>query len=158
VAVPVPVYGGGGGGPDPSYYDQPAPAAPQGPGNVIVIMPPGQGGPPPAAMMMGPQGPQGYGPQSYPQTMPPQGQDMGPGPQAGPSSGVDSGQVASHYLIAFKDHSIYSAVAYWVEGDTLHYFTDGSTHNQVSLSLVDRDLTRRLNQESGLTVNLPAVK
>ena len=61
----------------------------------------------------------------------------------------------SHYLIAFKDHSIYSAVAYWVDGDTLHYFTSGNTHNQVSVSLVDRDLTERLNKESGLEVKLP---
>ena len=61
----------------------------------------------------------------------------------------------SHYLIAFQDHTIYSAVAYWVDGDTLHYFTSGNTHNQVSLSLVDRDLTERLNRESGLDVKLP---
>jgi hypothetical protein len=61
----------------------------------------------------------------------------------------------SHYLIAFKDHTIYSAVAYWVDGDTLHYFTSGSTHNQVSLSLIDRGLTERLNQESGLELKLP---
>jgi hypothetical protein len=45
-----------------------------------------------------------------------------------------------------------------VDGDTLHYFTSGSTHNQVSLSLVDRDLTKRLNEESGLQLNLPAPK
>jgi hypothetical protein len=61
----------------------------------------------------------------------------------------------SHYLIAFKDHSIYSAVAYWVDGDTLHYFTSGNTHNQASVSLVDRDLTERLNEESGLELKLP---
>jgi hypothetical protein len=61
----------------------------------------------------------------------------------------------SHYLIAFKDHTIYSAVAYWVDGDTLHYFTSGNTHNQVSLALIDRDLTERLNKESGLDVKLP---
>jgi len=60
-----------------------------------------------------------------------------------------------HYLIAFKDHTIYSAVAYWVDGDTLHYFTTPSTHNQVSLALVDRDLTERLNQESGVDLKLP---
>jgi len=63
-----------------------------------------------------------------------------------------------HYLIAFKDHSVYSAVAYWVDGDTLHYFTSGNTHNQASVSLVDRDLTQRLNEESGLEVRLPPVK
>jgi hypothetical protein len=61
----------------------------------------------------------------------------------------------SHYLIAFKDHSVYSVVAYWVDGDTLHYFTSGNTHNQASVSLVDRDLTERLNKESGLEVKLP---
>ena len=47
----------------------------------------------------------------------------------------------THYLIAFKDKSIYSAVAYWVDGDTIHYFTAGNTHNQASVSLIDRDLT-----------------
>jgi hypothetical protein len=84
-----------------------------------------------------------------------------PGPSAVPSpetSSTLSGETASRYLIAFKDHSIYSAVAYWVDGDTLHYFTTGNTHNQASLSLVDRDLTRRLNEESGLQVILPAPK
>lgn len=62
----------------------------------------------------------------------------------------------THYLIAFKDHTIYSATNYWVEGDTLHYFTAGNTHNQASLSLVDRDLTLRLNKESGVEIKLPA--
>ena len=67
----------------------------------------------------------------------------------------DSTAEPSHYLIAFKDHTIYSAVAYWVDGDTLHYFTSANTHNQVSVSLVDRDLTERLNKESGLDLKLP---
>jgi hypothetical protein len=69
----------------------------------------------------------------------------------------DQGE-ATHYLLAFKDHSIYSAVAYWVEGDTLHYFTSGNTHNQVSVALIDRDLTKRLNEASGLEVKLPPAK
>jgi hypothetical protein len=64
----------------------------------------------------------------------------------------------AHYLIAFKDHTIYAAVAYWVQGDTLHYFTSGNTHNQVSISLVDRDLTERLNRESGVDMKLPAAR
>jgi endonuclease YncB( thermonuclease family) len=59
------------------------------------------------------------------------------------------------YGYPVKDHTIYSAVAYWVDGDTLHYFTSGNTHNQASLSLIDRDLTERLNKESGLDVSLP---
>jgi hypothetical protein len=61
----------------------------------------------------------------------------------------------SQYLIAFKDHTIYAAIAYWVDGGTLHYFTSGNTHNQVSLTLVDRELTERLNRESGLDLRLP---
>jgi len=63
---------------------------------------------------------------------------------------------SSGYLFAFKDNSIYSAVAYWVDGDTLHYFTNGNTHNQVSISLVDRTLTERLNRERGVDLRLPA--
>jgi hypothetical protein len=61
----------------------------------------------------------------------------------------------NYYLIAFKDHSIYSAFAYWVEGDTLHYVTPQRVHNQVSLSLVDRDLTDHLNRDRQLQVKLP---
>jgi hypothetical protein len=63
---------------------------------------------------------------------------------------------ATQYLIAFKDHSIYSAVAYFVEGDTLHYFISGNTHNQAPVSNVDRELTKKLNEISGLEVKLPA--
>jgi hypothetical protein len=62
---------------------------------------------------------------------------------------------SSYYLIAFKDHTIYSAVAYYTEGDTLHYFTSGNVHNQVSLSLVDSQLTGQLNRERNVEVRLP---
>ena len=64
----------------------------------------------------------------------------------------------SYYLIAFKDHSIYSAYAYWVEGDTLHYVTPQRVHNQASLSLVDRELTDKLNRNQGMQVKLPPTK
>lgn len=60
----------------------------------------------------------------------------------------------NYYLIAFKDHSIYSAFAYWVDGDTLHYVTPQRVHNQVSLALVDRALTERLNRDR-MQVKLP---
>jgi hypothetical protein len=63
-----------------------------------------------------------------------------------------------HYLLAFKDHTVYSAVAYWFDGDTLHYFTTGSTHNQASVSLLDRDLTQRLNKELGIDFRMPDAK
>jgi hypothetical protein len=61
----------------------------------------------------------------------------------------------NYYLIAFKDHSIYSAFAYWVEGDTLHYVTAQRVHNQASLSLLDRDLTEKLNRDRSMQVKLP---
>jgi hypothetical protein len=64
----------------------------------------------------------------------------------------------SHYMIAFKDHSIYAAVAYWVDGETLHYFTTGNTHNQASVTLIDRELTDKLNRDTGLDVKLPPVR
>jgi hypothetical protein len=67
-------------------------------------------------------------------------------------------QEADQFLLAFQDRSIYSAVAYWVDGETLHYITAGNTHNQASVSLVDRDLTARLNKDSGREVKLPALK
>ena len=73
-----------------------------------------------------------------------------------PQVADDTASEPSYYLIAYKDRTIYAAVAYWVEGDTLHYFTAGNTHNQVSLSLVDRDLTARLNKDTGVEVKLPA--
>lgn len=137
VPYAVPVYGGGYG--YGSYYDNPyspdgaAPAAQQP--NIIVIYPPA---PQPVVVD------RSAALAAQPQTNFVQ-------PYEEPASAVE----ASHFLIAFKDHTIYSAVAYWVDGDTLHYFTSGNTHNQVSLSLVDRDLTERLNRESGSDVRLP---
>ncbi|MEQ1886977.1 MAG: hypothetical protein ABL967_18085 [Bryobacteraceae bacterium] len=62
---------------------------------------------------------------------------------------------ATIYLIAMKDHTIYPALAYWVENDTLHYVTMNGSPNRVSLSLVDRDLSIRLNDERGLPFRVP---
>jgi hypothetical protein len=59
------------------------------------------------------------------------------------------------FLIAFKDHTIYAAVAYWVEGETLHYVTSGNRHNQVSLDLIDRELSDRLNSDRRVDFRLP---
>ena len=142
-AYAIPVYVGGygsygngfyGGSAYDNPYPYPADAGAPGPQqpNVIIVYPqaPAQAGfapePPPQAVLA----------QPYQQP-------------------AESGAEPAHYLIAFKDHTIYSAVAYWVDGDTLHYFTSGSTHNQVSLSLVDRDLTERLNREAGTDLKLP---
>jgi len=90
--------------------------------------------------------------------------DQGPPPDAAnsnfhyyqaPSNSDPAPSDSSYYLIAFKDHTIYSAVAYYTDGDTLHYFTTGNVHNQVSLSLVDRQLTEQLNRQRNVDVRLP---
>lgn len=97
---------------------------------------------------------------------PPLQQPMVSSPYAGPDSfapapaaplettAEPSPPEPDHYLIAFKDHTIYAAVAFWLDGDTLHYFTAGNQHNQVSLSLIDKDLTQRLNREAGIDMRL----
>lgn len=131
--VAVPVYMGGYGyGYDVVPEPAPAQAQPQQP-NVIVVYPPAPQysyAPPQSNIVEVPR-----------EQMEPREERVEP----------------SHYLLAFKDKSIYSAVAYWVDGDTIHYFTAGNTHNQASVSLIDRSLTRRLN-EGGLEVKLPAEK
>ena len=146
----VPVYVGGG------YYDSsyfaPPPQPPvqqQQQPNVTVIYPP-----PATPVVIYPSDTQGAAPQYVP--LP---ERAAPSIYEPPARTEDSSaNQLSHFLIAFKDHTIYSAIAYWVDGDTLHYFTAGNNHNQVSVSLVDRALTERLNKDSGLEVRLPSAK
>ena len=42
-----------------------------------------------------------------------------------------------------------------MEGSTLHYVSAEHTLNQLSIDLVDRDLSQRLNDERGLDFRLP---
>jgi hypothetical protein len=60
-----------------------------------------------------------------------------------------------YYLIAYKDRNIYSALAYWIEGETLHYVTTENTHNQASLGLIDVDRTYKLNSDRSVPFSLP---
>lgn len=62
------------------------------------------------------------------------------------------------YLIAFKDHTIVQALGYWMEGSTLHYVSAEQSLNQVSLDLIDRDLSQRLNSERSVEFRLPAAR
>ena len=81
------------------------------------------------------------------------------GPDGGDGgSGGDVWLQADHNvssLLAFKDHTIYAALAYWVEGNTLHYVTGQNAHNQVSLDLVDYELSNSLNRERNVDFKLP---
>jgi len=62
------------------------------------------------------------------------------------------------FLIAMQDHTILPVIAYWVQGDTLHYVSLNSVPNQVSLALVDRDFSRQLNAERKVPFALPAAR
>ena len=67
----------------------------------------------------------------------------------------NSADMQNIFLIAMKDHTIYAANSYWVEGNTLSYVTVQGTENSVSMDLVDRDLSRRLNRERKVAFGLP---
>ena len=60
------------------------------------------------------------------------------------------------FLIAMKDHTIYPAIAYWVEGDTLNYITVQGAKNSVSLGLVDREFSKQINSERKVEFGLPS--
>src|SRR5579885_807710 len=59
------------------------------------------------------------------------------------------------YLLAFKDHTILPALAYWVEGDTLNYVTESGVLNRASLALIDKDFSKELNKQRSVEFNLP---
>jgi hypothetical protein len=75
-------------------------------------------------------------------------------PYADAQRAANNGQ-PTIYLIAFRDHTIVQALGYWMQGSTLHYVSAEQTLNQVSIDLVDRDLSQRLNDERGLDFRLP---
>jgi hypothetical protein len=60
-----------------------------------------------------------------------------------------------HVLIALNNGWVYAAIAYWVDGGTLHYVTPHGEHNQVSLELVNRRLSTRLNKPAQIEFILP---
>jgi hypothetical protein len=62
------------------------------------------------------------------------------------------------YLIAMKDRTIFAAIAYWMDGETLNYVTRDANINHASLELVDRELSRQLNQDRNVEFKLPPAK
>ncbi len=68
---------------------------------------------------------------------------------------ASSGDQPTIYLLALRDHTIVQALGYWMEGNTLHYVSAEHTLNQLSIDLVDRDLSQRLNDERNLDFHLP---
>jgi len=130
-----------------AYYD-PGYGAPAPP-------PPGYISPPPA-----PQQPVIIN--QYFSSPPPAQQQTTPGPSASASNTSDEkpgdllATPQNYYLIAFKNNSVYPAIAYWVEDKTLHYVTTQNTHNQASLDLVDIGRSKALNRDRDVPFSLNA--
>jgi hypothetical protein len=62
------------------------------------------------------------------------------------------------FLIALTDHTVLAAIAYWVDGDTLHWVSRDAKQNHISVSLVDRDFSKQLNDERHVEFKLPPAK
>jgi len=89
------------------------------------------------------------------------------GQEVKPADGGNAGAVSSApasssgsgspvYLIAFQDHSIQAAVAYWLDGKTLHYVTLQHAEKQAPLDTVDRSFSQQLNSARRVQFQLPA--
>jgi hypothetical protein len=78
---------------------------------------------------------------------PPGGEQGMAQPEGAVHPGDPMGEPQNYYLIVYKDNSVHAALAYWVEGGTLHYVTTDNAHNQVSLDLVDVAASTKLNSD-----------
>jgi hypothetical protein len=72
------------------------------------------------------------------------------------ANGDNRGRSSPTYLIAFKDHTIRAASAYWVDGETLHYITLQREERRAALNTVDREFSSQLNRERRVSFQLPA--
>ncbi len=68
---------------------------------------------------------------------------------------VKAANAPSVTLIAFKDGSLVQAVAYWYEGDTLHYVKPDHKVEKAALAIVDKESSERFNRERGLSFKMP---
>jgi hypothetical protein len=76
------------------------------------------------------------------------------GQQLRPAGG-GNGSSSPIYLIALKNHNIFAASSYSVNGGTLNYVTLEHAEKQVQLDDIDRDMTLRLNGERHVAFQLP---
>ena len=60
-----------------------------------------------------------------------------------------------YFLIAMRDHTIYAAIAYWLDRGTLNYIDRQGAQHQVALDQVDRDFSSQLNRERHVDFGLP---
>ena len=129
--VPYPAYPGSEYYPDSTYAYQPSPS------NTTVVVPPQQSGPPVTINQYVPDAGQAAPPESpvvqtYQVPVSPRPAPPEPTPPT--------------FFIALKDGWVYTTSVYWVDKGTLHYITAQGKHNQVSLDLVDRQTSAKLNE------------
>jgi hypothetical protein len=129
--------------------DDPPPVQQQQPPQTIVVQQPApaQSAPTPSVVIN--QYFKSDGPAGPPE---PQAFSGQPGPAA--AAVARSDDKPTIYLIAMKDHTIMPALGYWVEGDMLTYITSQGNKNSVSLTLVDKDFSKQLNDERHIEFNL----
>jgi len=131
----------GGDGSNAAYTQQPAPAYDYGLADA-----PGQS---PVAIIN-----QGYVPDSANPVM----RDYSSADLPPPGPDYRGNDQPTIYLLAMTDHTIIPAIAYWVDGDTLNYITTEASQNRVSLSLIDREFSRQLNDSRNVEFKLPPEK
>jgi hypothetical protein len=80
-------------------------------------------------------------------------------PQAEPAANTDENGLKDDqptiFLIALTDHTVVAAIAYWADGDTLNWVSRDAKQNHMSLSLVDREFSKQLNDERHVEFKLP---
>lgn len=81
---------------------------------------------------------------------PPPAPAVGPMPTGNPAAEAK----ATIYLIAYRDGSVYQALGYWYEGETLNYVTPRGNINRATMDLIDRETSEKLNQERGVEFSL----
>jgi hypothetical protein len=135
--VPVPVYVGG-------SYDQGIPPSedPSGPAASSPF--------PPPIMVAPPVG-------RLPAIIDGHLQNSEPEPASPPERACPQPERADpvQFFIAMKDGWVTIALAYWIREGTLHYITLEGSHNMVSLELVDRPKSARLNEGGRAPFILP---
>jgi hypothetical protein len=129
----------------PNYYDTAYSSADNAQGNYLQTPPPTSQQPIIINQYFGSRGPDDRAADD----------DRQPAPDDVSNPGDPIGLPQNYYLIAYRDHTVYPALAYWVEGDTLHYVTTQNTHNQASLALIDLDQTTKLNADRAIPFSVP---
>jgi hypothetical protein len=59
------------------------------------------------------------------------------------------------YLIAARNGVVWAALAYWVDGQTLHFVTVKGESKQLPLAQIDRELSEQFNRERNVPFRLP---